>query len=153
MFCKTVLLLHYCCCSCSTVCLSVCHCNIDTGYCQTAGRNTCSVRQYCCSITAALPAVLIWRSYQCVTPTWRNIRQNFNKIIIVSGVVGVIKWRRMRWVRNVARMEEIWGLYMVLVTKPEGKKRLGVCKRRWVNNITMELQEVGCGSMNWIELA
>ena len=42
---------------------------------------------------------------------------------------------------------------MVLVEKPEGKKRLGRSRRRWDDNIKMDLQEVGCGSMNWIELA
>jgi len=50
-------------------------------------------------------------------------------------------------------MGEWSGVYMVLVEKPEGKKRLGRSRRRWDDNIKMDLQEVGCGSMNWIELA
>jgi hypothetical protein len=43
-------------------------------------------------------------------------------------------------------------VYMVLVGKPEGKRQLGRPRRRWENNIKMDLQEVGCGSMDWIEL-
>ena len=44
-------------------------------------------------------------------------------------------------------------MYRVLVGKPEGKRPLGTARRRWVDNITMDLQEVGCGGMDWIELA
>jgi len=44
-------------------------------------------------------------------------------------------------------------MYRVLVGKPEGKRPLGKSRRRWEDNIKMDLQEVGCGSMNWIELA
>ena len=45
------------------------------------------------------------------------------------------------------------GVYMVLVGKPEGKRPLGRRRRRWENNIKMDLQEVGCGGMDWIEMA
>ena len=45
------------------------------------------------------------------------------------------------------------GVYRVLVGKPEGKRPLGRPRRRWVDNIKMDLQEVGCGGMDWIELA
>jgi hypothetical protein len=45
------------------------------------------------------------------------------------------------------------GVYRVLVGKPEGKRPLGKPRRRWGINIKMELQEVGCGGMDWIELA
>jgi hypothetical protein len=50
-------------------------------------------------------------------------------------------------------MEEKRGAYRVLVGKPEGKRPLGRPSRRWENNIKMDLQEVGCGGMDWIELA
>ena len=50
-------------------------------------------------------------------------------------------------------MGERSGAYRVLVGKPEGKKQLGRPRRRWENDITMDLQEVGCGGMDWIELA
>ena len=45
------------------------------------------------------------------------------------------------------------GVYRVLVGKPEGKRPLGRPRRRWKDNIKMDLQEVGCGGMDWIELA
>ena len=53
----------------------------------------------------------------------------------------------------MARMGDGRGLYMVLVRKPGGKRPLGRHKRRWENNIKMDHQEVGCGDMDWIELA
>ena len=58
----------------------------------------------------------------------------------------------MRWAGYSARMGEARGVYRVLVGKPEGKRPLGRPRRRWVDNITMGLQEVGCGYMDWIGL-
>jgi hypothetical protein len=66
-------------------------------------------------------------------------------------IVRVIKSRRMRWVGHVERMEERRGVFRVLVEKPEGKKPLGRTKRRWKDNIKMEL--LGCGGLDWIDLA
>jgi hypothetical protein len=68
-------------------------------------------------------------------------------------IVRVIKLRRMRWVRHIACVGEGKGLYGVLVGKPEGKRRLGRTRRRWQDNIQMALQKVGCGGIDWIELA
>ena len=68
-------------------------------------------------------------------------------------IVRVIKWRRMRLAGHVARMSDERGVYRVLVGKPEGRRPLGRPRRRWVDNITMDLQEVGCGYMDWIGLA
>jgi len=59
----------------------------------------------------------------------------------------------MRWVGHVACMGEGRGVYRALVRKPEGKTPLGRTRRRWEDNIKIHLQEVGCGAMNWIELA
>jgi len=61
-----------------------------------------------------------------------------------------MKSRRMRWAGHVARMGEERGVYRVLVVKPEGKRPLGRPRRRWVDNIRMNLQEVVCGYMDWI---
>jgi len=63
-----------------------------------------------------------------------------------------IKSRRMRWAGHVARMGEGRDVYRVLVGKPEGKRSLGRPRRRWEDNIEMDLQEVRCGGMDWIEL-
>ena len=54
---------------------------------------------------------------------------------------------------RVARMGERRGVYRVLVVKSEGKRTLGIPRSRWEDNIKMDLQEVGCGGMDWIELA
>jgi len=79
--------------------------------------------------------------------------EELNDLYSSPNIVRVIKWRRMRWAGHVARMGEERGVYMVLVGKPEGKRPLGRPRHRWVDNIRMDLQEVGCGYMDWIGLA
>ena len=64
-----------------------------------------------------------------------------------------MKLRRMRWAGHVACLGEMRGVYRVLVGKPEGKRQLGRPRLRWEDNIKMDLQEVVCGGMDWIELA
>jgi len=64
-----------------------------------------------------------------------------------------MKSRRMRWDGHVTRMGEERGEYKVLVGKLEGKRTLGRPRRRWVDNIRMDLQELGRGYMDWIGLA
>jgi len=54
---------------------------------------------------------------------------------------------------HVARMGEEMGVYRILVGKPEGRRPLGRPRCRWVENIRMDLQKVGCGYMDWIGLA
>jgi len=58
----------------------------------------------------------------------------------------------MRWAGHMAHMGERRHVYRVLVGKPEVKRPLGRPRRRWEDNIKMDLQEVGCGGMDWIEL-
>ena len=65
----------------------------------------------------------------------------------------VIKSRRIRWAGHVARMGEKGGVYSVLVGKPEGRRPLGRPRRRWEDNIKIDLQEVKCGGTDWIVLA
>jgi hypothetical protein len=57
----------------------------------------------------------------------------------------------MRWAEHVARMGKM-NAYNILVGKPEGKRPLVRPKRRWVNNIKIDLREIGCGDMDWIDL-
>ena len=64
----------------------------------------------------------------------------------------VIKSRKMRWVGHIAHMGEVRGMHRILVGKPQGKRPLGRPRCRWEDNIKMNLKEVGCGGMDWIEL-
>jgi len=76
-----------------------------------------------------------------------------NDMYSSPNIFRVIKSRRMRWMGNLAFMRERKGAYGVLVGKPEGRCPLGRPRRRWEDNIKMDLQEVGCGGMDWIDLA
>ena len=89
-----------------------------------------------------------------VTGEWRRLHnEELNDLYCSPNIVWVIKWRRMRWAGHVACMGEERGVYRVLVGKPEGRRPMGRPRRRWVDNIMMDLQEVGCGYMDWIGLA
>ena len=89
-----------------------------------------------------------------VTGEWRRLHnEELNDLYRSPNIVRVIKWRRMRWVGHVARMGEERGVYRLLVGKPEGRRPLARPRCRWVDNIRMDLQEVGCGYMDWIGLA
>ena len=79
--------------------------------------------------------------------------EELNDLYSSPNFVRVIKSGRMRWVGHVARMGEESGVYRVLVGKPEGRRPLGRPRYRWVDNIKMDLQEVGCGYIVWIGLA
>jgi hypothetical protein len=68
-------------------------------------------------------------------------------------IIRIIKSRRMRWAGHVARMGEKRKTYRLLVGKPEGKRPLGRPRRRWVDNIRIDLGEVGWGDVGWIGLA
>ena len=88
-----------------------------------------------------------------VTGEWRWLQNEGLNDLYSTNIVRVIKSRRMRWAGHVARMGEERGVYRVLVGKPEGKRPMGRPRRRWMDNIMMDLQEVGCGYMDWIGLA
>jgi len=89
-----------------------------------------------------------------VTVEWRRLHnEELNGLYSSPNIVRVIKSRRMRWAGHVARIGEEREVYRILVGKPEGRKPLGRPRRRWVGNIRMDLQEVGCGYMDWIGLA
>jgi len=74
--------------------------------------------------------------------------EELNDLYSSPNIVLVIKSRRMRWAGHVARMVAEMGVYRVLVGKPEGRRPLGRPRRRWVDNIRTDLQEMGCGYMD-----
>jgi hypothetical protein len=89
-----------------------------------------------------------------VTGEWRKLHnEELSDLYSLPNIVRVVKWRRMRWMGHVARMDEGRGVYRVLVGKPEGKRPLGRPRHRWEDNIKMDLQEVGGGCGDWMELA
>jgi hypothetical protein len=65
----------------------------------------------------------------------------------------VIKSRKLRWAGHVARMGEGRDVYRVLIGRPEGKRPLGRPRRRWEDNIKLELRAIGIDEANWIRLA
>jgi hypothetical protein len=71
----------------------------------------------------------------------------FNLFYITSIIIP------LRWAVHVARMGEGRGMYKVLMGKSEGKRPMGIPRRRWEDNTKMDLQEVGCGGVDWIGLA
>jgi hypothetical protein len=79
--------------------------------------------------------------------------EELNDLYSSLNIFRLIKSRRMRWAGHVARMEERRGIYRILVGKREGNRPLGRPRRRWEDKIKMELQEVGCVGVDWIELA
>ena len=89
-----------------------------------------------------------------VTGEWRKLySEELNDLYCSPNIVRLIKSGIMRWAGYIARMVEGRGVYRVLVGKAEGKRPLGRHRRRWEDNIRMDLPEVGCGDMDWIGLA
>ena len=79
--------------------------------------------------------------------------EELNDMYSLPSIVRVVKSRRMRWAGHVARMGDDRDVYRVLVGKPEGKRPLGRPSRRWEDNIKIDLEEVGGGRGDWMELA
>jgi hypothetical protein len=89
-----------------------------------------------------------------VTGEWRKLHNEELRVLYSSpSIIRIIKLRRMRWAGHVARMGEKRNAYRLLARKPEGKRPLGRPRRRWVDNIRMDLREVGWGDVDWIGLA
>src|SRR5215510_3208506 len=89
-----------------------------------------------------------------VTGEWRKLHnEELEDLYSSPSIVQVVKSKRMRWAGHVARMGEERGVQRVLVGKPEGKRPLGRPRRRWEDNIKMDLREMGGGCGDWMELA
>ena len=115
---------------------------------------------YCFIVMVSLDAstrldfILLMYLRDEVTGEWRKLHnEELSDLYSLPNIVRVVKSRRMRWAGHVARMGEGRGVHRVLVGKPEGKRPLGRPRRRWEDNIKMDLQEVGGGCGYWMELA
>ncbi|KAJ4434977.1 hypothetical protein ANN_23549 [Periplaneta americana] len=89
-----------------------------------------------------------------VTGEWRKFHNaELHALYSSSDIIRNIKSRRLRWAGHVARMGESRNAYRVLVGRPEGKRPLGRPRRRWEDNIKMDLRDVGYDDRDWINLA
>ena len=89
-----------------------------------------------------------------VTREWRKLyNEKLNDLYSSPNIFRVIKSRIMRLAGHIARTGERRDVYRVLVGKPEGKRPLGRLRRRWEDNIKVDLLGVGCGGTDWIDVA
>jgi hypothetical protein len=89
-----------------------------------------------------------------VTGGWRKLHnEELHGLYSSPSIIRVIKARRMRWAGHVTGMGEVRSAYNILVGKPEGRRQLGRPRRRWEDNIKMDLREIGFGDLDWIRLA
>jgi hypothetical protein len=89
-----------------------------------------------------------------VTGGWRKLPNKvLHNLYSSPSIIRIIKSKRMRWAGHVARMGEKRNVYRSLVGKPEGKRSLGRPKHRWMDNIKMDLLEIGLSVVAWICLA
>jgi hypothetical protein len=89
-----------------------------------------------------------------VTGGWRKLHnEELHGLYSSTSIVRVIKARRMRWAGHVARMGEVRDAYNILVGRPEGRRPLGRPRRRWEDNIKIDVREIGFGHVDWIHWA
>jgi hypothetical protein len=85
---------------------------------------------------------------------WKKLHnEGLHNLYCSPSIIIMIKSRRMRWAGHVARMGEKNNAYRILVGTPEGKRPLRRPRRRWEDNIRMDLREIGWGGMDWIDMA
>jgi hypothetical protein len=89
----------------------------------------------------------------CYNIVYKSGNEGLNDLYSSPIIGRVMKSKIMIWAGHLARMGEGRGMYKVLVGKPEGKRPLGRSRRRWEDNIKADIQEVGCGGMDGIQLA
>jgi hypothetical protein len=89
-----------------------------------------------------------------MTGEWRKLHnEELHDLYSSPSIIRIIKFRRIRWAGYVARMGEKWNAYRLLVGKPAGRRPLGRPRLRWVDNIRMDLGEVGWGDVDRIGLS
>jgi hypothetical protein len=109
--------------------------------------------------TIILPVVLYgcetWsltlRERHKLTGGWRKLHnEKLHNVYSSPSIIRIIKSRRMKWAGHVARMGEKRNVYRLLVGKPEGKRPLGRPRRTWIDNIKIDLLEIGLSVVDWI---
>jgi hypothetical protein len=79
--------------------------------------------------------------------------EELHNLYFSPNIIRMIKSRRMKWAGHVARMGEKRNAYRILVEKPEGRRPLERPRRRWVDNIKIDLREIGWDDVDWFDLA
>jgi hypothetical protein len=88
-----------------------------------------------------------------VTGGWRKLHnEELHNLYSSPSIIRMIKSRRMRWAGHVARMGKKRNAYRILMRNPEGKRPVRRPRRRWVDNIRMDLREIGWDGLDWIGL-
>jgi hypothetical protein len=100
---------------------------------------------------------VLWRIFgpkrDGVTGRWRKLHnEELHNLYSSPGIIRIIKSRRMRWAGHVARMGEKRNVYRLLVGTPEGNRPLGRPRRRWIDNIKVDLLEIEVNVVYWIGL-
>jgi hypothetical protein len=89
-----------------------------------------------------------------VTGGWKTLyNEELHNLYSSPSIIRIIKWRRMRWTGHVARIRKKRNVYRLLVGKPEGKRPLGRPRHRWIDNVKVDLLEIGLSVVDWIGLA
>jgi hypothetical protein len=85
---------------------------------------------------------------------WRKLHnEELHNLYSSPSIIRIIMSRRMRWTGHVARMGEKRNMHRLLVGKPEGRRPLGRLRHKWINNIKLDLLEIGLSAVDWIGLA
>jgi transcription termination factor 2 len=86
--------------------------------------------------------------------SWRKLHKDeLHNLYSLLNIFRLVKSRRMMWEGHLARMGEGRGVYRILVARPKSKRPLGRPRRKWKDNIKMDLREIGIDGANWIRLA
>ena len=97
---------------------------------------------------------IFWAKKGEITGEWRKLHNaELHALNSSPNIIRSLKSRRLRWAGHVACMEQSRNTYRVLVGKPEGKRPLGRPRRRWEDNIRMDLREASCDPGEWIDIA
>jgi hypothetical protein len=85
---------------------------------------------------------------------WRKLHEEeLHGLYSSPSIIRVVKTRRMRWAGHVVCVREVRDAYNILVGKPEGRRPLGRPRRRWEDNIKVDLREIAFGDVDWIHWA